>query len=70
MADDINVTIDNLYLYVPNLIPNVETQVIFNEAAQNNFKISFDEWYSEGRVILDTITQLDIGTYQHANSPK
>ena len=30
MADDINVTIDNLYLYVPNLLPKVETQVIFN----------------------------------------
>ena len=70
VADDINVTIDNLYLYLPNLIPNVETQVIFNEAAQNSYEISFNEWYSEGRVILDTITQLDIGTSQHANSPK
>ena len=36
MADYINVTINNLYLYVPNLIPNVETQVMFNEATQNN----------------------------------
>ena len=31
IADDINVSINNLYLYVPNLIPNVETQVMFNE---------------------------------------
>ena len=60
MADDINVTINHLYLYVPNLIPNVETQVTFNEATQNNYKISFDEWYTERRVISDTITQLDI----------
>ena len=37
MADDINVTINNLYLNVPNLIPNVETQVWFNEATQNNY---------------------------------
>ena len=36
MADDINVTISNLYLYVTNLIPSVETQVMFNEATQNN----------------------------------
>ena len=36
MTDDINVTINNLYLYVPNLISNVETQVMFNEAIQNN----------------------------------
>ena len=34
MADDINVINNNLYLYVPNLIPNVETQVMFNEATQ------------------------------------
>ena len=27
MADDIIVTINNLYLYVPNLIPSVQIQV-------------------------------------------
>ena len=70
MADDINVTINKLYLYIPNLIPSVETQVMFNEATQNNYKISFDEWYTERRIISDTITQLDIGTSQHVNSPK
>ena len=70
MVDDINVTIKNLYLYVPNLIPNVETQVMFNEATRNNYKISFDEWYTEMRVISDTIAPLDIGTSQHVNSPK
>ena len=70
MVDDINVTIINLYLYVPNLIPNLETQVMLNEATQNNYKISFDDWYTERRVISDTITQLDIGTSQHVNSPK
>ena len=43
MADDINITINNLYLYVQNSIPNVETQVIINEAFQNNYKITFDE---------------------------
>ena len=30
MADDIKVTIDNLYLCVPILLPKVETQVMFN----------------------------------------
>ena len=30
MTDDINVTINNLYLYIPNLIPSVETQLMFN----------------------------------------
>ena len=70
IADDINVTINNFYLYVPNLIPNVETQVMFNEATQNNYKISFGEWFTERRVILDQITQLDIGSSQNVQSPK
>ena len=70
MADDKNLTINNLYLFVPSLIPNVETQVIFNEATQNRYKISFDEWYTERRSISDTITLLDIGSSQNVESPK
>ena len=70
MVDDINVTINNSYLYVPNLIPSVETQVMFNEATQNNYKISYDEWFTERRIISDTITQLDIGSSQNVESPK
>ena len=31
MADDINVTINSLYLYIPNSIPSVETQLMFNK---------------------------------------
>ena len=70
MTDDIDVTINNLCLYVPNLIPSVETQVMFNEATQKNYKISFDEWFTERRIISDTITQLDIGSSQNVQSPK
>ena len=70
MGGYINMTINNLYLYVPNLIPNVETQVMFNEATQNNYQISYDEYYTERRVISDMITQVDIGSSQKVNSPK
>ena len=70
MTHDINVTINNLYLYVPNLIPSVETQVMFNKATRNNYKISYDEWFTERRIISDTITQLDIGSSQNVQSPK
>ena len=69
MADDIIVTINNLYLYVPNLIPPVETQLMFNEATQNNYEISLNEWYLERRVISDMIVQQDIGLAQQVNSP-
>ena len=69
MADDINVTNINLYLYTPNLFPSVETQLRFNEATQNIYKISYDEWYTERRVIKHTTDQHDIGSVQKVNSP-
>ena len=70
MTDDINVTINKLYLYVPNLIPSVVTQVVFNEATQNNYRISYDEWFTGRRIISDTITQLDVGSSQNVQTPK
>ena len=70
MTDDINVFNNNLYLYVPNLIPSVEAQVMFNEATQNNYKTSYYEWFTERRIISDTITQLDIGSAQNVQSLK
>ena len=69
MADDINVTINNFYLFVPNSIPSVETQLMFNEATQNTYKISFDKYYTERRVIKDMIVQHDIGSAQQVNGP-
>ena len=69
MTDDIKVTINNLYLHVPNLIPPVETQVMINKATQNNYKISYDEYYTERRVKSDMITQADVRSTQQANSP-
>ena len=70
MANDMDVTINSLYLYIPNLIPTVETQLIFNKAAQNNYKISFDEWHTERRIISDLIIQHDIGSAQQVIQPK
>ena len=71
IADDINVTINSLYLFVPILIPNSQTQVMFNEAIMNNYTITFDSWYTE-RKISNTgrELQVDIGSAQHINSPK
>ena len=70
MPDDINVTINNLYLFVPNLIPYVETQLMFNETTQKNYKIPLDEYYTERRVISDMIVQHDIGSAQQVNASK
>ena len=70
MADEINVTIINWYLFMPVLIPSVETQSLFYEATQNNWKISYDEYFTERRVRSDMIVQIDIGSAQQVNSPR
>ena len=70
MGDDINVTIINLYLFIPNLTPSVEAQLTFNEATQNKYKISLDEYNTERRLESDMIVQVDIGSAQQVNSPK
>ena len=66
----INVTNNSLYLFVPFLIPTPETQLLFNESIQNNYRKFFDEWYTERRIVTDQIYQVDIGTAQSVNSPK
>ena len=70
LPNDITVTINSLYLFVPSLIPNSETQVIFNEAIMNNYTITFDSWYTERKISNDgRELQVDIGSAQHINSP-
>ena len=71
IADDINVTINSLYLFVPKLIPITQTQVMFNEAIMNNYTITFNSWYTERKISNDgRELQVDIGSAQHINSPK
>ena len=70
MADDIILTISKFYLFIPNLLPSVVTQLTLNEAAKNNYHISFVEFYTERRVILDIIVQADIVSTQQVSSPK
>ena len=71
IANDINVTINSLYLFVPILIPNTQTQVMFNEAIMNNYTITLDSWYTERKISNDgRELQVDIGSSQKVNSPK
>ena len=44
--------------------------MLFNEAAQKNYEISFDDYYTERRVISDMIVQHDVGSAQQVSSPK
>ena len=70
MADVIKMTINSLYLNIPNFIPPVATHIMFNEATQNNYEISLDEWFTERRLISDLLVQQDMESEQIVNSPK
>ena len=70
MTDDKNVTINNLYLFIPNLKPSVETQLMYNEATQKNYRISYDEYLTERRVKSGILVQHDIGSAKQLNFPK
>ena len=43
---------------------------MFNEATQNNYEISFDEWCTERRILSDLSVLHDIGRAQSVNSTK
>ena len=66
----INVTINSLYLVVPIILPSTKTQFVYNESIQNNYRIFFDEWYTERQIVTDQKYQVDIGSAQSINSPK
>ena len=71
LANEINVTIISLFLYVPILIPSTSTQVMFNEAIMNNYTITFDSWYTERKISNDgRELQVDIGSAQKIKKPK
>ena len=71
LANDINVTIINLYLFVPKINPNSSTQVMFDESIKNNCTITFDSWFTERKIVTDSGEfQVDIASSQSTNSPK
>ena len=53
------------------IIPNAETQIIFNDSIKNSFTLSFDSWTSGTKTVDTQLENLvDIGSAQNINSPK
>ena len=68
--NDVNVTINSISLFIPQLIPSPETQVIFNEAISQTFTLSYESWTTD-RKPVDTARefQVDISSASNINSP-
>ena len=69
-AKDFTVTLIILFLFVPLLLPDSKTQVVFNNAIKNSFNFSFDSWFKV-RKPVDTGSEFqgDIGSVQIVNNP-
>ena len=69
-GNDVNVTINSIYLYIPSLVLSVEQQQIFNEAIRENFTLSFDAWVTDRKPVnTGNGYQLDIGSASNIDIP-
>ena len=68
--NDVNVTINSISLFIPQLIPSSETQVNFNQAISETFTLSFESWTTD-RKPIDTARkfQIDISSASNINTP-
>ena len=68
--NDVNFTINSISLFVPQIKPSPETQVVFNEAISKTFTLSYETW-TTNRKPLETAKefQVDISSASTKNSP-
>ena len=67
--NDVNVTINSISLFVPQIIPSPETQVIFNEAFSKTFILSYETWTTD-RKPVDTAREFQIDISSASNMKK
>ena len=68
--NDVNVTINSISLFIPQIIPSLETQVYFNEAISKTFTISFESWTTDRKPVDPANEfQVDISSASNINSP-
>ena len=71
LGDNIEVNFDKLFLFVPILVPDAETQIMFIDSIKDSFTLSFDSWSTDKKTVDTQLEyQVDIGSAQNINSPK
>ena len=68
--NDVNVTINSISLFIPQIMPSPKTQVIFNEAISKTFSLSDESWTTD-RKPVDTAREFQVGisSASNINSP-
>ena len=68
--NDVNVTTNSISLFIPQIIPSPETQVIFNEAISKTFTLSYESWTTDRKLVNAAKEfQIDISSASNINSP-
>ena len=69
-CNDVNLTINGIYLYIPSLVPSAEQQQFFKEAITESYTLSFDAWVTDKKPVnTGNEYQLDIGFVSNVNIP-
>ena len=69
-GNDVIVTINSVYLYIPSLVPSAEQQQLFNESIRENFTLSFDDWVTDRKLVnTGNEYQLDVEPASNINIP-
>ena len=69
-GNDVNVTINSIYLYIPSRVPSAEQQQLFNKSIGQSFTLSFDAWMIVRKPVkTGTEYQLDKGSASNINNP-
>ena len=70
LDNEVNVTINSINLYIPQIIPSPETQVYFNEAFSKTFTLSYESWTTDRKPVDKAREfQIDISSASNINSP-
>ena len=68
--NDVNVTINSISLFKPQITPFPGTQVYLNEAFSKTFTLSYESWTTDRKLVVTAEEfQIDISSASNINSP-
>ena len=68
--NDVNVSSNIISLFIPQIIPSPETQVILNESLSKTFTLSYESWTTDRKLVNAAKEfQIDISSASNRNSP-
>ena len=71
LGDNIEVIFGKFFFYVPIIVTDAQTQIMFIDSIEKRFTLSFDFWSTDRKIVETHLEyQIDIGSAQNISSPK